>query len=210
MRYKRHEGFKKFVAEMIVRSGAWWFVTGVSLAWAYAPFLLANNTDPDIDENDSHDDYGGMVAQVAIYLIIGFFAIGFILSLLGPKAVRRLYGGRVTQTASHLVGFEGLMPIRDLEILIFGNCADRLSYEPSSTPFCRENRDRAERRGTEPPWVLEGPPVSATPPLPRGHRLFTLVDTGTLSVSIFSAMRPPTVALICGREGGMLRVASCS
>jgi hypothetical protein len=46
--------------------------------------------------------------------------------------------------------------------------------------------------------------------LPKGHHLFTLADTGRLSVSVFSAERQPTVALICGREGGMLRTVLCS
>lgn len=46
--------------------------------------------------------------------------------------------------------------------------------------------------------------------LPIGHQLFTLVDMGELSVSIFSAERPPTVALLTGREGGMLRAVLCS
>ena len=209
LRYKRHEGFKKFLAELFVRSVAWWFVTGVSLAWAYAPFLLANNTQDNQDDS-GNNNYSGFVVEYVIYLIVGFFAVGFILSLMGPKSVRRLYGGRVTQSSPHLIGFEGVMPIRELEALIFGNYAQRLSYEPSSTPFCRQNRDPTERRGVEPSWVSSGQPGSPDPPLPRDRRLFTLVDTGTLSVSIFSAVQPPTVALICGRECGMLRVALCS
>jgi hypothetical protein len=31
-----------------------------------------------------------------------------------------------------------------------------------------------------------------------------------MTVSIFSSERPPSVALICGKEGGMLRVVLCS
>jgi hypothetical protein len=36
--------------------------------------------------------------------------------------------------------------------------------------------------------------------IPDTHRLFTIVDMGSLSVSVIAAERPPVVALICGRE----------
>ena len=65
------------------------------------------------------------------------------------------------------------------------------------------------REGTEPAWVKD-PAQPVVPPISAGHRLFTLVDTGNLTVSIFEAVAPPTVALICGREGGMLRTVLCS
>ena len=31
-----------------------------------------------------------------------------------------------------------------------------------------------------------------------------------MTISVFSAEKPPSVALICGSEGGMLRVLMCS
>jgi hypothetical protein len=37
------------------------------------------------------------------------------------------------------------------------------------------------------------------------QRLFTLVDTYTMTVTLFEAARPPVAVLICGREGGMQR-----
>jgi hypothetical protein len=42
------------------------------------------------------------------------------------------------------------------------------------------------------------------------QRLFTLVDTYTMTVTLFEAARPPVVVLICGREGGMQRAVLCS
>jgi hypothetical protein len=38
-----------------------------------------------------------------------------------------------------------------------------------------------------------------------GERLFTLIDTGTMTVSVFAAERPPSVTFIADREGEMLR-----
>ncbi|PVH78988.1 hypothetical protein DL98DRAFT_516349 [Cadophora sp. DSE1049] len=204
MNVVRHYGFKKLFAELFVRSGAWWFLFGINLTITYAPFFAFSN------------GLSGNSLILALELLVGgFFAVGLILSLVGPFSVRRLYGGQVLQSSPCLVGFEGVMPLEKLEPLIFGNNNGRLSYAPSATPFSYHYRDARERVGLEPSWisssmtdqsglnaVLQG--------LPKGHHLFTLADTGSLSVCVFSAERPPTVALLCGREGGMLRAVLCS
>lgn len=131
--------------------------------------------------------------------------IGLILTISAPWAVRMLYGGKVWGNSAWLIGFEGTMPIKALERMTFGDEANRFSYAPSSSLLCQ--RDNEERVGRGPDFAEK--PGSPQPPLPPGHRLFTLIDTATMTVSIFSAVRPPSVALICGREGGMLRVVMC-
>ena len=206
MQYRRHAGFKKFLAELFVRSGAWWIVGGASLAWTYAPFLLANSNN---SSGDSNQVSGTLVTYLEVLVGI-FLAVGFLLSFFGPHSVRRLFGGAVLQTTPHLIGFEGVLPIRELETLMFGNYSHRLSYEPSSTPFCLNNRHPERREGLEPQWVKDNPDNPEPPLQGKDQRIFTLVDTGNLTVSIFSAQRPPTVALICGSEGGMLRTVLCS
>ena len=202
MNVRRHHGLKKDLAELFVRSGAWWFFFGINLTITYAPFFTFPNG---ISEHR---------LILALELLAGaFFAVGLLLSFLGPFSVRRLYGGQVLQSSPNLIGFEGVMPLDKLEKLVFGNNSGRLTYEPSSTPFCYGNRDPKERIGVEPDWIKSGDPgdiARTEAQLPQGHHLFTLVDTGGLSVLVFSAKRPPTVALICGREGGMLRAALCS
>ena len=234
MQYRRHVGFKKTIAEFFVRSGAWWVIAGVSLAWTYAPIILAlssssgsgsgNNTRPangtsphnstgpesNLSTDGSGNGFDTTLIKYFATLIGAFLAVGFLLSFLGPHSVRRLFGGAVLQTAPHLIGFEGVEEIRKLEKLMFGNCQGRLCYEPSSTLFCLENRHPDRREGLEPKWIKEDPD-NPEPPLQGNHqRIFTLVDTNKLTVSIFSAQRPPTVALICGSEGGMLRTILCS
>ncbi|KUI54601.1 hypothetical protein VP1G_01979 [Cytospora mali] len=66
-----------------------------------------------------------------------------------------------------------------------------------------------ERQGIDIDWIAhpEKMPEYLPKGVPDGHHLFTLVDMGDLSVLILSAGRPPTVALLCGREGGMLQAA---
>ncbi|KAI0151437.1 hypothetical protein BJ166DRAFT_536066 [Pestalotiopsis sp. NC0098] len=192
----RDYGLPRLFAAMFVTAGTWWFIQGLSLAVYYAPLYSGNV-----------DDHIKLAMQ---WMIAGFIFVAVMLSAFGPSSVRRLYGGQVLQSTSNLVGFEGVLPIAKLEKLIFGNDNSRLSYEASSTPFGEYCRHPSMRVGFEPDWIRDQRPDLAEANLPRGHRLFTLVDTGELSVSIFSAERPPTVALLTGREGGMLRAVLCS
>ncbi|KFY68375.1 hypothetical protein V496_01118 [Pseudogymnoascus sp. VKM F-4515 (FW-2607)] len=125
-----------------------------------------------------------------------FLAIGFIT----PFCMPFLFGGEVEEIQPWLVGFQGSMPIERLESLVFGDNTGRLSYTASSGLLC--SRDALTRKGIAPTLDMDA--------IPTGHQIFTLLDTGSLTVTIFSAPRPPTVALICGSEGGMLRAVLCS
>lgn len=129
--------------------------------------------------------------------------VGILLLLAAPWTIKLLYGGKLWGQSPWFVGFEGTLPVERIEELTFGNCIGRLRMAPSSSNFCDRSAD--ERIGLNPP-----PDRLRPEHLPPGHRLFTLIDTCTLTVSIFSAVRPPSVALMCGREGGMLRVLLCS
>ena len=195
--YKRHQGMKKLIAELAVRSGVFWIVTGCSLAFTYAPFFISGSN-PD------------KLYSYLVGIIVIFVGVGLILACLAPHAVHRLFGGQVLEAAPYLVGLEGTMPIDQLEKMIFGDSQGRLTYEPSSTPFGFDNRDPELRLGREPAWIRDFRPDQASPPIYPDHHIFTLVDTGNLTVSIFQARKPPTVALICGAEGGMLRAVLCS
>lgn len=205
MKYKRKPGFTKLVAEVVLRSGIHWAGVGLGLLIYYGLDLW------DLSKNHSNpqDDASNKWSQDVSLMFLGTLAIlfAFVLALFAPISVRRVYGSSVMQSTPWLVGFEGTMPIENLERIVFGNYVRRLTYEPSSTPFC--DRDPDERIGQEPLFVTDRSAKDARLCLPKGHRLFTLVDTGALTVSIFSAVRPPSVALICGREGGMLRTVLC-
>ncbi|KAL8842246.1 MAG: hypothetical protein Q9170_000572 [Blastenia crenularia] len=207
MKYKRSYGLRKFIAEIVLRSGASWSALGLALiikyAWDYSDKISQNEQAvQDFLNSQNYSNDVGLIFLGCVAIIAAF-----LLSLGAPSAVRRLYGGRVMQSAPWLVGFEGVLPAAQLETLIFGNNEGRLTYDPSSTPFCE--RDPYERIGVEPKWISDPSSSHPRPVLPKGHRFFTIVDTGSLTVSVFSARRPPSVALVCGREGGMLRAVLC-
>ncbi|KAI9692884.1 MAG: hypothetical protein M1822_004878 [Bathelium mastoideum] len=206
LKYRRMQGLLNLLAELTLRSVALWASTGLGLLCVYGARLSEYLTNNDPNRRDWNDadwaDYEVDAGLTALGVIALIAAI--LLALAVPSAVRRFYGGYVQSCAPWLVGFEGVMDRAALETLVFGNNDKRLTWEPSSTLFCE--REDGERVGKQPAWVTD---ASKRPKLPRGHRLFTLVDTGNLTINIFSARRPPSVALICGREGGMLRTVLC-
>lgn len=140
------------------------------------------------------------------------------LSFIAPFCMRYVYSGQMLQVQPYLIGIEGTMPMEQLERLAFGTATKpgRLEYTASSGTLC--SRDPQSRNGVAP--TIDSGRV------PAGHRIFTLLDTvspseaisrartdyvqGNLKVTVFSAPRPPTVALLCGKEGGMLRAVLCS
>lgn len=126
----------------------------------------------------------GPIRVVIIVLVAIIFFFGLALVFTSPWSVIAHCGGKDWDYSPWLIGFEGVLPILEIERLIFGNAVGRLRPDAA--------------------------PDAAPPKLPDGHRSFTLVDTKTLTVSVFSAERPPGVALICGKEGGRLRVVLCS
>ncbi|KAI9684184.1 MAG: hypothetical protein M1829_003454 [Trizodia sp. TS-e1964] len=204
MQYRRAEGLRQTISELVLRSGASWTAAGLSLIAIYGGQLYQQYLLPPNERTINYDEFSRLVGLI----FFGTLALiaGILLALFAPIAVRRLYGGRVMQSAPWLIGFEGTMPASKLETIVFGNDESRLTYEASSTPYCV--RDPNERLGLEPAWISD-PANNPRPEVPRGQRFFTLVDTGNLTISIFTAVRPPSVALICGKEGGMLRTVLC-
>jgi hypothetical protein len=156
---------------------------------------------------------GGVIPLTGIGLLVAnqealgavILILGLLLLLSSPWSINMLYGGKVWGAEPWLIGFEGVLPIRELETLMFGNASGRISYAPSSSAIAHKHE--RERLGKEPDWVRGRGPIEL--PVPPGQRLFTLVDTGSLTVSLFTAEKPPSMALIAGREGGMLRVVLC-
>jgi len=127
-----------------------------------------------------------------------FIIISLIITFTSPWLMANVFGGKVWGMEPWLIGFEGTMPIQQIETKLFGNCIGRLLYAPSSSEFSQ--REPYEHIGAQPAFST----------LPPGHTMFTLVDTGSMTVTLFSARLPPSVALICGKEGGMLRTLLCS
>jgi hypothetical protein len=94
----------------------------------------------------------------------------------------------------------------------FGASLDRLSWSPAGSPLSRHYNKDNECIGCDPtadPQVRTMVERAKSDPFGR-EKIFTLVDTNTMTVTLFSAVRPPIAVLLCGREGGMLHAVMCS
>lgn len=158
-------------------------------------------------------------SEYVVYSLLSvavFFVVGWIISWCSPRVVRQLCSGGQQGVSCHLVGFEGTMSLKEIEKVMYSNYHGRLSYAASTTPFSQtlhynhirmgKEPDRKDEEGLQGFWEAERARLG----IPDTHTLFTIVDTGNLTVSVIAAERPPVVALICGREGGMLRAVLCS
>jgi hypothetical protein len=150
---------------------------------------------------------------------LGFAFIGMILLLCSlvillasPYLVRLLYTGKFWGTQAWFFGFEGYLDIETIESNIFGAAMGRLAWSPFGSPLsCHYNKDN-ECIGCDP---TADPRVRAMVDKAKNssfgeEKIFTLVDTNTMTVTMFSAVRPPVAVLLCGQEGGMQRAVMCS
>lgn len=145
----------------------------------------------------------------AIFIILALVTI-----FLSPILVTHIYSGKLWSTQPWLFGFEGHLDLETIETKIFGFPQDRLSWSTFGSPLSRHEENCGECEGRDPVATdqkvrnLTQKAVSSNEyPEPK---FFTLVDTNTMTVTLFEAVRPPSVALLCGSEGGMQRAVLCS
>lgn len=92
-----------------------------------------------------------------------------ILGFLAPFYMSFVFEGEVQEIQPWLIGFQGTMPLEQLESMVFGNHAGRLEYTASSGLLC--SRDNSTRKGIA--------PVIDTKAMPVGYNVFALLDTAS-------------------------------
>ncbi|TKA61519.1 hypothetical protein B0A49_08340, partial [Cryomyces minteri] len=148
------------------------------------------------------------LAAAAILLIYSLAMIGA-----SPKLLRVIYGGKFWYTQPWFFGFEGYLDIETIERQIFGARLGRLEWSAWGSPLSRHHANAyGECVGSDPtsdPKVRQMVAM-AKHAKPGEQRIFTLVDTNTMEVTLFRAVRPPVAFLLCGHEGGMQRAVGVS
>ncbi|KAJ5523775.1 hypothetical protein N7494_010425 [Penicillium frequentans] len=148
----------------------------------------------------------------AISILLLFTAIAVFVS--SPYLTRLLYRGKFWGSQAWLFGFEGYADIKTIESQIFGARLNRLRWSPYGSSLSRHDPDGSgECEGQDPkqdPVVREKIEEAERNGSSGELRIFTLVDTNTMTVTLFEAVRPPTVLLLCAAEGGMQRAIACS
>lgn len=125
------------------------------------------------------------------------------------------YNPKTHDTQPCFFGVEGHVPLDKLSRLLFGQSYDppRLRWSPYSSMLSRHHMNTSgECEGVDP---ISSPEIAMLQSMSKESRLgepkmFTLVDTGTMTVTLFMARRPPIAVLCCGQEGGMHRALMCS
>ncbi|KAK0667897.1 putative 3-hydroxyisobutyrate dehydrogenase [Cercophora samala] len=147
----------------------------------------------------------------------GAFLLAYSLSILvaSPFIIRILYGGKFWGVQPFFFGFQGYMPIGEIERKIWGADMGRLkwSWYASSPLAVHKIEEEGRYIVSEDPTVVESTRrmvEEAKNAGPGDMRVFTLVDTYSMTATLFQARRPPEALLICGSEGGMQRALGCS
>ncbi|KAL7777032.1 hypothetical protein CFE70_007453 [Pyrenophora teres f. teres 0-1] len=169
---------------------------------------------------------GGVVFLIAIALVGAgggsgtLFTIGvvllvysLILMALAPWLLRLLYLGKFWDQQCWFFGFEGYMNLETIETQIFGGRLGRMKWTAAASPLSRHERNRYNE--CVPLDPTSDPAVAALVEKaktagPGDQRIFTLIDTGNMTATLFLAERPPVCFLMAGSEGGMKRIIGCS
>ncbi|KAL8916377.1 MAG: hypothetical protein Q9172_006334 [Xanthocarpia lactea] len=167
----------------------------------------------------------------------GLLVLSGVVIFASPNLTRLIYQTKVHDSQPFFFGMEGYLDIHELELLIFGSLEGRLQWSTASSPLSHHDLDR---QGMKRDFLKEDTPevaerimksenmFSGLDPV-QSHettkelvekaktttnhldkKIFTLIDTYTMTVTLFEAVRPPVAVLICGAEGGMQRALLCS
>ena len=145
------------------------------------------------------------------------FALISPIILLSPLLVKILYLGKVWSAQPWFFGVEGYMSLPDLERHLFGADLGRLSWSATGSSLSRHKVEDSREfedycQGQDPSTYpdIKARIKEAQNSTSGSEKIFTLVDTYTMTVTLFSAIKPPVAVLICGEEGGMQRALLCS
>ncbi|KAJ9293510.1 hypothetical protein DTO271G3_7775 [Paecilomyces variotii] len=183
---------KRSVAKIVLRSSPAWVLPGViSLA-----------------ASQSKGGYWTSVTTTG-WILTGVYILVILVS---PYLLYSLYAGKTWAAQPWLFGFEGYMDIGEIERLIFGIDLGRLKWSPYSSDLSLHEDHDGECVGLDPTQNERiARVVSEARDSKYGDlKVFTLIDTNTLTVTLFRAVRPPVAMLLCGSEGGMQRALLCS
>ncbi|KAE9376003.1 hypothetical protein N431DRAFT_333129, partial [Stipitochalara longipes BDJ] len=137
--------------------------------------------------------------------VAGIFMLLFtaILVLASPYILLLSYKGKLWSTQAELFGTEGVADISLVERFLFGFDHKRLKWSTHSSLLSRHRPNSHDE-------CIPFPPDTATMQLLPEQRLFTLIDTYTMTATVFASERPSTTVMICGSEGGLQRAVLCS
>ena len=176
----KQDGWRLFFLRYGSRSATYLFLAGI--------ILLSNGLALQANEDANDESRNGSHATIALGAF--FLIISLILILLGPYIIRILYTGKLWGTQAWFFGFEGYIDISTIEQHIFGADMGHLKWSTNGSPLSfHEPNEYGECIGQDPTRNPEtAQKVTRAIHAQMGdERIFTLVDTNTLTVTLFSA-----------------------
>ncbi|RSM04825.1 hypothetical protein CDV31_009852 [Fusarium ambrosium] len=182
------------------------WLAGLAVEWNGAFFIIAIAL---IATGAQAGPYGASTIAPGVIFLLLFLYIWMIT----PGLVRVIYGGKFADTQAEMFGFEGHLNSPTIERAIFGGNFGRFSWSTHGSPLSRSViNEYGERVGIDPckdPEILMKV-EAAKNARPGEKRIFTLVDTYNMELTLFEAVRPPVTLMFCASEGGMQRAIGCS
>ncbi|KAL4738835.1 hypothetical protein BDV11DRAFT_170577 [Aspergillus similis] len=194
------------------------FFSEISVLFTLLVTHIAVSGDP---ENMSGYD----VVKVCGFISAGLFAAFLVFCLPLPYLVKSraddlkaTASGPARRSEPYLIGIEGYLNLETIETALFGFNSGHLrwSMECSNLSRSREEDERNQNIiGVDPytsdPEIKDEVQRNIDRGTPLGQpRIFTLVDTFSMTVTLFEAVYPPVAMLLCGSEGGLQRALLCS
>lgn len=219
------ESWRRFFAKQIMLNQGWLLSSASSLfglLTAQSPY--ADGSATSAQANDTQDATAELKAVLPYdspqyWVVFGLGCLVILIYLLvviySASLIRVLYGGKSVDTQAALFGFEGYLDAATVEKSIFGGVFGRMGWSENGSTLSRWHiNEYGERLGVDPfqndPKVkrmVEQARYAAGAAQPR---IFTLVDTNSMQMTLFEAVRPPVCVILCGSEGGMQRAVGCS
>ncbi|KAL8699407.1 MAG: hypothetical protein Q9201_006022 [Fulgogasparrea decipioides] len=172
--------------------------------------------------NSPYSPYGGLElsqsTKATLQAVGGLLIVVVACVILSsPILINSLYNGKVWSAQPWFFGIEGYMPLGEIERNLFGAEMGRLSWSATSSSLSRHDYLKSDFyddycEGQDPSKYSDINNRITQALKSRGdeENIFTLVDTYTMTVTLFAAIKPPVAVLCCGEEGGMQRALLCS
>jgi hypothetical protein len=217
--FTRLFSWRRLLAAFLLQFNGWILVIGAVLLDAVIrPLMLANQR---YASSSSSSGFGSSFLSVSLFSVNPISLLfGIVLLLVSittffctPMLIRRHLGGQFRSVEAALFGVEGYMTPATAERTIFGTARGRMAWSTNGSPLSRSYlNEKHERVGVDPllDQNVREKVNLAKVAMPGAKRIFTLINTYTMEVTLFEAVRPPTGVFLCAVEGGMQRAIACS
>lgn len=199
------------------------------------PVVVVNWVESGLNVQPSLSAPTGPIGYASFIIGITLISVSAAILFSAPVLIHQIYRAKVYDSQPWFFGIEGYADLHDLELLIFGSIEGRLAWSTTGSPLSRHGRNRTSIKmhrsfteDIEADGLLEKAgmfcgmdPVKTSPDTKKlvekaktstasDLKIFTLIDTYTMTVTLFQAIRPPVAVILAGTEGGMQRALLCS